>query len=159
MFCSCKVTSQQICIFGTDLVRLEVEEEGHLFQCQMFVHPSKKKKKSKLAQPYHENQWLPQIHKGSVGLLSDDFVRAKPAPNQAAAVLLLQCRHIRSKRLAGLTPAIAALGFGVALEKWLFSCLALVGCSQPVTLKVDTAQRCTHERMDNRPEKWSFPMR
>lgn len=60
------------------------------------------------------------------------------------------------KTLAGLSPAVAALGFEQV--KWLFSCLALILCSQIITFKVDSAQHSTHECIDNGKKRVFFPI-
>lgn len=123
--------------FGTDLTfRLEVEEEGSLFWCQMFAHPSKKNNLS-LPNYYCEKQRLLQTQR--INRFAQWRLCMCLSRLLTAAVLFLQCWNTPSRRLAGLTPVVA-LGFGVAWKKWLFFCLALFLCSQTVTLKVDTVR-------------------
>lgn len=138
------VRSQHICIFGTESkLGLEVRRREVCSDVKCLLTPVKKKISPSLPTYSNEKQGLPQTHKGPVGLLSEDFVCAEPASAQTAAILLLECWNILSKQPAGLTTPVAALGFGVVLEKWLFFCSASFLCSQTITVKVETAQHYT----------------
>lgn len=79
----------------------------------MFAHPSKK---NILTGCYPEKPRLVGFCKltGSIGFLSGDFVLSLLLTFCNTVATVLKCP---SKRL---TPPVAALGFRVALEKWLF---------------------------------------